>query len=97
MARRLDDEQAELLSEAEEILARRDAERSAAAAERARLKEQLETRAVEIVELESRLEEDAQERARLEARVRDLEAEVRRLLEAKEALEEIEATINRRS
>jgi DNA repair exonuclease SbcCD ATPase subunit len=94
--RRLDDEQAELLVEAEELIAQRDAERAAAAQESEDLRAQLERRAVEIADLESRLQSAAADRARIEARCRELETEVAELTEAREALEAIEATVNRR-
>lgn len=94
--RRLDDEQADLLVEAEELIAQRDAERAAAAQESAELRAQLETRSVEIADLESRLQSAAADRARIEARCRELETEVSELTEAREALEAIEATVNRR-
>jgi chromosome segregation ATPase len=95
--RRLDDEQAELLSEAEAVLQRRDEERAAAAEQRSELRAELEARAVELAELQSRLESAAADYARLEAHCRELEAEVAGLTEAREALEAIEATVNRRS
>ena len=95
--RRLDDEQAALLLEAEDLIARRDAERAAAAKEAAALRAQLEARAVEIADLESQLQAADAEKSRVEARCRELEAEVAELTEAREALDAIEATVNRRS
>jgi hypothetical protein len=92
--RRLDDEQATLLAEAEAALENRDQERAAAAAQIADLREQLEARAVQIADLESRLQAGRSDQARLEARCRDLETEVAELAEARQALEAIEATLN---
>ncbi len=89
--RRLDDEQSELLGEAEAVLERREEERAAAAREVEDLREQLEARAAQLAETEARLESEVQERARLTARCRALESEA---AEAKEALEAIEATVN---
>jgi DNA repair exonuclease SbcCD ATPase subunit len=93
--RRLDDEQTELLEEAEAALGVRDAERASAAAEMAELRKLLEARAVEIDDLESRLRAGAADHARTQSRCRELEAEVAKLGEAREALETIEATVTR--
>jgi chromosome segregation ATPase len=93
--RRLDDEQAALLAEAEAVLERRDEERQAAAEERAELRDALEARAVQLSEMDSRLDAAAADYARLEARCQELEGQVTALTEAREALESLEATVNR--
>ena len=46
--------------------------------------------------IEARLEDERANRARADARCRELEAEIARLSEAREALEVIEATLHRR-
>jgi hypothetical protein len=53
-------------------------------------------RAAEALELESLLEKEKTSRARADARCRELEAEIARLSEAREALEVIESTLHRR-
>lgn len=94
--RRLDDEQSALLTEAEAALDRHRAEREAAAREVADVRNLLEVRAAEIADLESRLETEAGKRAKVEARCRELEAEIARLAEAREALDTIEGMVGRR-
>jgi chromosome segregation ATPase len=89
--RRLESEQSALLLEAEAVLGRRDAERSAAARELAEAREVLELRKADVADLEARLRTEAAERKRVDARCRDLEAELGRLTKATEALESIEA------
>jgi chromosome segregation ATPase len=81
--------------EADAVLARRDAEREAAARELKEARDQADLRTVEIADLEARLQAEAAERARVEARCRELEAEVARLAEASEALESIEAMMTK--
>ncbi len=95
--RRLDDEQAALLAEAEKLLTRRDEERARAAGDAAALRDEIDARAVQLAEMESRLRAGAADHARVEARCRELEARVAELTEAQEALEALEATVNRRS
>ncbi|HWV58934.1 MAG TPA: hypothetical protein VNZ57_15880, partial [Longimicrobiales bacterium] len=94
--RRLDDEQAALLLEAESALDQRDAEKAALARELEKVLALVDAREAEIADLEGKLEVAAAERARLEARIRELEAEVARLTEASKALRAIEETVKRR-
>jgi hypothetical protein len=94
--RRLEEEQSTLMAEVEATLARRDAERASEFDELAELRSTLDARAVDLADLESRLQAEVADRSRLETRCHDLEAEVGRLSEAKEALEAIEAMITRR-
>jgi chromosome segregation ATPase len=94
--RRLGDEQTALLAEAEAVLERQEEQRAAAAEEMAALREGIEVQAVELAEMESRIQAREIEFARAEARCRELEAEIADDTEAREALEAIEATINRR-
>jgi colicin import membrane protein len=89
--RRLESEQSALLLEAETVLGRRDAERSAAARDLAEARELLELSKVDVADLEARLRAEAADRARAEARARELEMEVTRLSQASDALESIEA------
>jgi DNA repair exonuclease SbcCD ATPase subunit len=93
--RRLEADQAELLTEAEAELARRDAERESAAHQLAEMRSLVDLRSADAVDLEARLEDEAAGRARAEARCRELEAEVARLSDAREALESIEAMLAR--
>ncbi len=94
--RRIDDEQASLLDEAETALSLRDAEIANARRDMAEARELLDVRAAEIVDLESRLQTESTERSRLETRCRKLDAEVRRMSEASEALDAIEAVVAKR-
>jgi DNA repair exonuclease SbcCD ATPase subunit len=89
--RRLESEQNALLLEAESVLGRRDAERSAAARDLAETRELLELGKADAADLEARLQAEIADRKRVEARCRELEAEVGRLTQATEALESIEA------
>jgi hypothetical protein len=94
--RRLDDEQAALLLEAEQVLALRDVASESAAKELAEVREIVDSQSMEIAELKGALEAAALDRGRIEARCRELEAELVRLAEATEALETLEATVIRR-
>jgi hypothetical protein len=94
--RRLDDEQASLLLEAEQVLTMRDVASEVAARELADVRAIVEAQSVEIQELKGRLEMEAVERGRVETRCRELEAEVARLGEAREALETLEASVRLR-
>jgi len=89
--RRLESEQNALLLEAEAVLGRRDAERSAAARDLAEARELLELGKADRGDLEARLQAEIADRQRVEARCRELEAEVDRLTQATAALESIEA------
>jgi len=95
--RRLDDEQAQLLIEAEQVLLLRDAASESAARELADVRAIVEAQSIEIGDLRGQLETAAIERARVEARCRELEGELVRLSEATEALETLEATVIRRT
>ena len=94
--RRLEGDQTSLLTEVETALAERDEERESMARELAEARNLANARAAEILELETRLEDEKAIRVRAEARGRELEAEIARLSEAREALEVIEATLHRR-
>ena len=94
--RRLEGDQTGLLTEIEAALAERDAERESLARELAEARNLANFRATEIMEIETRLEDERAHRARADARCRELEAEITRLSEAREALEVIEATLHRR-
>jgi chromosome segregation ATPase len=89
--RRLESEQSALLLEADAVLERHDAERSTLARELAEARELVELGKAEVADLEVRLETEAADRGRIEARCRELEGEVARLGQAREALESIEA------
>jgi len=94
--RRLEEEQASLLAEAEAALTRRDAERESAARELAEARDLVDLRVAEVADLEARLQNETAGRARAEARCREFEAEIARLTEARDALESIEATLGYR-
>ncbi len=85
--RRLDDEQAALLTDADAALELGDEERAAANAEVAELRNEVEARAIHAAEMEGRLQAGIQDRTQLEARCKDLEARVAELNEAWEALD----------
>jgi DNA repair exonuclease SbcCD ATPase subunit len=89
--RRLESEQSALLLEAEAVLGRRDAERTAAARQLAEARELIDLRSSDVADLEARLQAEAADRKRIENRCRELEAEVSRLSQASEALEALEA------
>jgi hypothetical protein len=89
--RRLESEQNALLLEAEAVLGRRDAERSAAARDLAEARELLELGKADAADLEARLQAEIADRKRAEARCRELEAELSRMTQATAALESIEA------
>ena len=93
--RRIETEQAALLTEAEAELARREAERESAAEELAEVRSLVDLRSADAVDLEGRLQDESAARARVEARCRELEAEVARLSDAREALQSIEAMLAR--
>ncbi|MDZ7839487.1 MAG: hypothetical protein U5R46_01520 [Gammaproteobacteria bacterium] len=94
--RRVEEEQTNLLGEVETALSKRDAERKAAARELAEARDLVDLRAAEVADLEARLEDEAAGRSRAESKCRELEAEITRLSEAREALESIEATLGYR-
>jgi chromosome segregation ATPase len=94
--RRIEDEQATLLVEAEAVLARRNAERAAGSRELTQARELIRVQAADVADLSARLQGDRAERARIEARCRELEAEVARLGEAREALDTIGEMVTRR-
>lgn len=94
--RRVEEEQTSVLADVEAALNRRDAEREAVARELAEARDQIDLRAAEIADLEARLQTETAGRARAEAKCRELEAEVARLSEARDALESIEATLGYR-
>jgi chromosome segregation ATPase len=94
--RRIEDEQATLLVEAEAVLARRNAEREAGSRELTQARELIRIQAADVADLSARLHGDRAERARIEARCRELEAEVARLGEAREALDTIGEMVTRR-
>ena len=94
--RRLEGDQTSLLGEVETALSQRDAEREQTARELAEARSLLNVRAAEIMELETRLEDERASRARIDVRCRELESELARMSEAREALEVIEATLHRR-
>ena len=89
--RRLESEQSALLIEAESILGRRDAERSAAARDLAEARELLELGKADSADLEAQLQAEVADKKRIEARCRELEAELARMTKATQALESIEA------
>jgi hypothetical protein len=89
--RRLESEQSALLLEAEAVLGRRDAERSASARDLAEVRELLELARADLADLEARLHAEAADKARIDVRCRELEAELSRMTIATEALESIEA------
>jgi chromosome segregation ATPase len=93
--RRLEGEQTSFLSEVEAVLAQRDAEREAAARELAEARELADLRASESADLAANLQNETAGRARAEARCHDLEAEIARLSEARQALESIEQVLGR--
>jgi len=94
--RRVEEEQASLLAEVETALSRRDAERESTVRELSEARDLVDLRAAEVADLEARLENEAAGRTRAEARCRELEAEITRLSEAREALESIETTLGYR-
>jgi DNA repair exonuclease SbcCD ATPase subunit len=94
--RRVEEEQTGLLSEVEAALSQRDAERESAARELAEARDLVDARAAEVADLEARLQDETSGRARAEAKCRELEAEITRLSEAREALESIETTLGYR-
>ena len=89
--RRLENDQSALLLEAEAVLGRREAERSAAARDLAETRELLELGKADLADLEARLQAEVADKKRIEARCRELEAELARMTRATEALESIEA------
>jgi chromosome segregation ATPase len=93
--RRLEGEQATLLTEAEAELARRDAESGSTARELAEARSLVDLRSADAIDLEARLQDEAAARAKAETRSRELEAEVARLADAREALASIEAMLAR--
>jgi chromosome segregation ATPase len=93
--RRLEGEQTSLLEEFEAVLAQRDAERQSAAKELAEVRELVLLRSADVDDLESRLRDEAAGRVRAEARCRQLEAEIARLADAREALEALEVVLSR--
>jgi hypothetical protein len=94
--RRLEVEQTSLLTQVEAALAERDSEREAAARELAEARDAANLRTAEIADLETRLRDETANRTRAEAQCRELEAEVARLTEAREALQSIEAVLVQR-
>jgi chromosome segregation ATPase len=94
--RRLEVEQTSLLTQVEAALAERDAEREAAARELAGARDEANLRAAEIADLETRLRDETTSRTRAEAQCRELEAEIARLTEARDALQSIEAVLVQR-
>jgi chromosome segregation ATPase len=94
--RRLEEDQTSLLTQVEAALAERDAERQAAARELAEARDVTNLRAAEIADLEARLRDETAARARAESQCRDLETEIARLTEAREALQSIEAVLVQR-
>lgn len=88
--RRLESEQSVLLLEAEAVLGRRDAERTASAKLLADAREMLDLRTAEAADAGSRLKAEVAARTRAEARCKELEEELKRLSEATEALEAID-------
>jgi DNA repair exonuclease SbcCD ATPase subunit len=94
--RRMEGEQTSLLTEVEAALAQRDAERESAARELAEARDLVDLRAAEVADLEARLRDEAAGRARAEAKCRQLEAEIARLSEARQALESIETMLGYR-
>lgn len=94
--RRVEEEQTSLLTEVDAALTQRDAERESAARELAEARDLVDLRAAEVADLEGRLQDEAGARARAEARCRELEAEIARLSEAREALESIEVMLGYR-
>jgi chromosome segregation ATPase len=91
--RRLEGEQAGLLTQVEAALAQRDVEREAAARELTETRDLVNLRAAEIADLEARLRDEAAGRGRAETQCKALEAEIARLSEAQEALQTIEAAL----
>jgi len=94
--RRVEGDQTSVLAEVEAALNQRDAERESAKRELAEARDLVDLRAAEVADLEARVEDEAAGRTRAEARCRELEAEIARLSEAREALESIEATLGYR-
>jgi len=95
--RRLEGEQTGLLTQVEAALAQRDVERESAARELAEARDLANLSTAEIADLETRVREEAAGRARAEGQCRELEAEIARLADAREALEIIEtALVHRR-
>ncbi len=94
--RRLDEEQAAVLAEAEAALDQRDAEKAAVARELERVRALVAAGDAVGADLESKLEAAAAERRGLVARCRELEADVKRLTEATEALKAIHEAVTRR-
>jgi chromosome segregation ATPase len=93
--RRLEGEQTSFLAEVEAALAQRDAEREAASRELAEALQLADLRANEAADLAANLQDETAGRARAEARCRDLEAEIARLSEARQALQSIEQVLGR--
>lgn len=93
--RRREDEQAALLSEVETVLTRHEAERASTARDVAEARTLSDLRAADAADLEARLQAECAARERVEARCRELETEVARLSEAREALQSIEAMVKR--
>ena len=91
--RRLEGEQTSLLTQVEATLAQRDAERELAARELVEARDLANLRTAEVADLEVRLQEEAAGRARAEARCEELEADIARLSDARDAIESIEATL----
>jgi chromosome segregation ATPase len=95
--RRLEREQTGLLKEVEAALAEREAEQKEAARGLAEARDLASLRAAEITDLNTQLQDEAAARSRGEAKCRELEADIKRLTEATEALETIEGVLGRRS
>lgn len=93
--RRLEGEQTNFLAEVEAALAQRDAEREAAARQIAEAQELADLRASESADLAANLQDETASRGRAEARCRELEAEIERLSEARQALDSIEQVLGR--
>jgi chromosome segregation ATPase len=91
--RRRDDEQVAMLAEVEAVLARHDAERDSTARDVADARTLADLRAADVADLEARLQAECAARERVQARCRELETEVARLSEAREALQSIEAMV----
>jgi hypothetical protein len=94
--RRIEDEQASLLEEAEALLSRRNTEREAGSRELRQARELVRLQAADVADLSTRLQGERAERARIEARCREMEAELARLGEAREALDTIGEMVTRR-
>jgi hypothetical protein len=95
--RRLESDQTSLLKEVEAALAEREAEQEEAAHELGEARDLASLRAAEVADLKTRLQDEAAARSRVEAKCRELEAEIKRLTEATEALETIEGVLGRLS